>query len=604
MMGRPADLGYQRIDTIDPIDDFDEVEVADELKGTWYVQVAAGDVRIVSSEQVRDFLRLGVIHLRTFIWQQGMQQWLPLSNYLSAPAAPPASSVQSDLPTQPFASSRPPPGVKSMVVPASAQAATAARSPTTRSGTYNHVEASAVNAVRSTPPTRTSQRAPAKPATLAAASAAPAVSSQRATSVPPAAAPQRVQAAVTSAPPAAAPLRAQAAATSAPPAAAPQRAPAASDLAAAKASDGESWSVLMGPGDVRVLSLEQLDDFFRLGVIDEETYVWQDGMSGWSQLSAILGADEEEANDTWYALLAPGEVKTLTLEQLDDFFRLDIIDERTPVWQEGMAQWLPLGMVAGIEPEPFRPAAAPPLVQAPAPRAAPVSPLASPLTRSALPLVATPKVQNTFTSAAPVALSIPVPEAPQHRKSWLLRIAVAAGLFITIFRNDVAYSIAEAASQKGQYLQAERSVLGGPIFGSTRAVEALVAETGGRMAPVRLPWLVTEAQTNKLASEKKLSAERASAAEAAKVAAAQAQAKAAAEAKAQSAQAASATASKAANGGDVAAALAGAPAKPKFSSVKAAATPRGAAVRKKSGKGQGGPFTGKGDYYDPLNGAM
>ncbi len=151
-MGRPVDLGRYSIDEIDDFDEVDDDDGTSELNDdSWYVQIDAGDVKVLSRDQVIDFHRLGVISGQTYIWQKGMQQWLPLSTFIGQPEPPPTD---------------------------------------------------------------------------------------------------------------------------------------------------DSWQVLMGPGDIRVLSLEQLDDFFRLGVIDEQTHVWQAGMKEWSTLSNLIGADEEqEAED-------------------------------------------------------------------------------------------------------------------------------------------------------------------------------------------------------------------------------------------------------------------------------------------------------------------
>ena len=44
----------------------------------------------------------------------------------------------------------------------------------------------------------------------------------------------------------------------------------------------------------------------------------------------------------------------------------------------------------------------------------------------------------------------------------------------------------------------ERQLFGGPPFGTPRAVEQLIASTGGELAPVRLPWLVQEAHEHAL----------------------------------------------------------------------------------------------------------
>jgi hypothetical protein len=77
------------------------------------------------------------------------------------------------------------------------------------------------------------------------------------------------------------------------------------------------------------------------------------------------------SDDQWHVRVG-NEVKVLTLEQLDDLFRLEIIDSETKVWQPGMPEWLPLSVVAGMEdsdeaaPPPAAPA--PPPAPAPAPK--------------------------------------------------------------------------------------------------------------------------------------------------------------------------------------------------------------------------------------------
>src|SRR6185295_1056744 len=53
-------------------------------------------------------------------------------------------------------------------------------------------------------------------------------------------------------------------------------------------------------------------------------------------------------DELWHVRMSPQEVKELTLEQLDDLFRLDIIEADTLIWQPGMTEWLPLSVVAGL----------------------------------------------------------------------------------------------------------------------------------------------------------------------------------------------------------------------------------------------------------------
>ncbi len=239
-------------------------------------------------------------------------------------------------------------------------------------------------------------------------------------------------------------------------------------------TDDDKWQVLMGPGDVRVVSLDQLDDFYRLGVIDGQTRVWQTGMTEWVKLASLIGEESsQETEELWYATLAPGEVKQLTLEQLDDYYRFDLINERTLLWKAGMTQWLPLETVAGI--------AAPATVSA--------APSSMTSMNAALSLAA---------SVPPLAMSITPPIARSGTERWLVRFAVAAGLLLTLQRNDVLFSAAQTVKQHARYTELERHYLGGPLFGTLRNVEQLVSTTGGALPRVRLPWMVEAAHERRL----------------------------------------------------------------------------------------------------------
>lgn len=115
--------------------------------------------------------------------------------------------------------------------------------------------------------------------------------------------------------------------------------------------------------------------------------------------------EEESADDEqWHVLMAPGEVKVLSLEQLDDFFRLEVIDENTLVWQEGMKDWAPLSLVAGMDADEkaTEPLGAPP----PAPPAPQVAP--APLFSEVVPA---PHARAQAMAPAPVQPA-PVPSAP------------------------------------------------------------------------------------------------------------------------------------------------------------------------------------------------
>jgi hypothetical protein len=239
----------------------------------------------------------------------------------------------------------------------------------------------------------------------------------------------------------------------------------------------------------------------------------------------------------WHVAVSSDDVKVMTLEQLDDAFRLDIIDTSTPVWKTGMSTWSSLGIVAGIDDEPttahisvrqepsalwpppawppptggapshsnavsnreaapsrsrppppaLRPTVAPsgPHVRsatpAPSPRAAAQpsrpAPTARPTPPSARPAV---QIANFAMPASvpPAAYSVPPqyyarPKSSSSFGSWVLGLAVVAGLLVTAYRNDLLLRGARAAHVEAQYLRLERALLGGPSFGTLRSVAAL-----------------------------------------------------------------------------------------------------------------------------------
>ena len=55
------------------------------------------------------------------------------------------------------------------------------------------------------------------------------------------------------------------------------------------------WHVQVEEGLVKLWSLDQLDAAFKAGLIDETTFVLEDGSTQWLTLGALLGSDEPEA---------------------------------------------------------------------------------------------------------------------------------------------------------------------------------------------------------------------------------------------------------------------------------------------------------------------
>ncbi len=241
----------------------------------------------------------------------------------------------------------------------------------------------------------------------------------------------------------------------------------------------------------------------------------------------------DDRETLWHVAVTPDDIKVLTLEKLDDLFRLDLIDESTKIWRPGMAAWQPLGIVAGIDPAPAESARVqgPPSAsrrgpQRPPPPPVPGSrnmesdhptPVVSSLS-STMPLAGTMTIESLDSSpqhlvtrtevhappAAMLAASRPtappgVPDlrAPDLRAPMLLQrdvtevtaaaprardtgraqhlmlaLSVVAGLMVTLYRNDVLLDAARSAGREGVYQRIE-TALGGPGFGTPRSIEKL-----------------------------------------------------------------------------------------------------------------------------------
>jgi hypothetical protein len=213
------------------------------------------------------------------------------------------------------------------------------------------------------------------------------------------------------------------------------------------------------------------------------------------------GPDEE----MWHVEIEPGEIKVLSLEQLDDLYRLDIISESTRLWQSGLRGWTRLGIVAGIEPEPA--------IVHPLPTRKPTNTIPPPPPLTPTPLRATPPPARLppaddwvvslppLSSMRPVSLAPPVTSAPvppssrapdslrpialnqpdlpvPRRKGgggWLVALAVLSGLGITLYRNDVLRHVAHRYGQDRIYSRIEAAV-GAPGFGTLRSLEQATAE--------------------------------------------------------------------------------------------------------------------------------
>lgn len=217
------------------------------------------------------------------------------------------------------------------------------------------------------------------------------------------------------------------------------------------------------------------------------------------------------SEEMWHVQIEPGDVKTVTLEQMDDMYRLELISSSTLVWQPGMAKALPLSVIAGIEeesdvmeiepeliPEPVYStrsvAPAPASVTArsvapapasvryptmPPPPTAIMAPVAAPVVAPVLRAPVAPALAShdfySPESLRPITMSdIPALRGKSGGGAGkiLLGIAIAAGLFATLYRNDLLRPMAASAGQTSAYERLE-SALGAPGFGTPQQVTQL-----------------------------------------------------------------------------------------------------------------------------------
>ncbi|HYJ09174.1 MAG TPA: GYF domain-containing protein, partial [Polyangiaceae bacterium] len=120
-------------------------------------------------------------------------------------------------------------------------------------------------------------------------------------------------------------------------------------------------------------------------------------------------ADQE----IWHVLLARDDLKRMNVDQLDDAFRLDIVDASTLVWKQGMDTWRSLGSIAGIDDEPETVIRAParPRTPPPPPRPQPrsLAPAVNPFAATVNPFAAT---ANPFAATAQYTSSMPAAVFP------------------------------------------------------------------------------------------------------------------------------------------------------------------------------------------------
>ena len=288
----------------------------------------------------------------------------------------------------------------------------------------------------------------------------------------------------------------------------------------------EPFHVLLGE-QVTPVSLEVLDALYQDDTIQETTLIWQQGLGQWLRLDVVLAelekqepvaAQQREVEpDAYYVSFGDNDVRLLSLEQLDKFYDLEVIDDATLVWQPGFVEWIPLAVLIGEADAPpvsihpslgpqhamqgqhatQRPPSMAPLASAPvlrpsslpAPRpsspvpaslgfeapvpqgfgfsAAPASrpPVSAAPSPSVRPLSLAPNSTQGFSLApnSTQALTFTAPPAPAKASPWFGRGLMAACFFVGLLvvqRNGVMMQLAQGAGQEQSWRQVEASVGG------------------------------------------------------------------------------------------------------------------------------------------------
>jgi len=192
-------------------------------------------------------------------------------------------------------------------------------------------------------------------------------------------------------------------------------------------------------------------------------------------------------NEIWHVLIATDDMKRMNVEQLDDAFRLSLVDASTMVWKAGMKTWQSLGAVAGIDDEPetvvrwieppppprplARPAPRPPSPRPPSPNHS-RGPSPASFHTASTPVFAAPLVAPVYTPAlhAPDPYVLPkrrvaIPSEVDFRRApgvrwgrWLFAFLLLTGGVLGAYRQNLLRQGARNLGVEGKYLYGERRV--------------------------------------------------------------------------------------------------------------------------------------------------
>jgi len=240
----------------------------------------------------------------------------------------------------------------------------------------------------------------------------------------------------------------------------------------------DKWHVALAPGEVKVVSLEQLDDLFRLSIVDAETKVWQNGMTEWQPLRVIADLDDApdpEPKRTHPKPPSPRSAPPPPRPQSVASPSPSVRPAPPPARPQSVA---PPSPNVWLAPSPsIRPAPPPPPQQSVAPRPAYAEPFGLAATQPAFPVSV---AVQASTSVRPLIVSArpPVPQSAGGFGRFLIGLSLVAGLSVSLYRNGVVRDAAQSLHQGALFTKLE-SALGGPPFGTVRALEEATATRDG-----------------------------------------------------------------------------------------------------------------------------
>ncbi len=184
-------------------------------------------------------------------------------------------------------------------------------------------------------------------------------------------------------------------------------------------------------------------------------------------------------HEIWHVLIASDDMKRMNVEQLDDAFRLSLVDASTMVWKAGMKTWQSLGAVAGLDDEPetvvrwIEPPPPPRPKARPAPRPPSRAPAPASFHTAITPVFAPQLVAPVFAPVlyAPDPYVLPkrrvsIPSEVDFRRSssgvrwgrWMVALLLITGGVLGAYRQNLLREGARRMGVETKYLNGEHRV--------------------------------------------------------------------------------------------------------------------------------------------------